>query len=364
MKKEDKARILDFILENVEGHPKDINRLAASAFGVSRATVSKYLQELVGKRLLVSRGEKKARKYQLRISIGKSFNVRLAEYPEEDVVWRQRILPLVKDVRENVRAICQSGFTEVYHNAREHSGSEAVEISLVRSPGRIWLRVADKGVGIWNRIRDGFALLDHRHALFELSKGRLTTAPEKHTGEGLFFTSRMFDEFSLWSGELNFIRRKTREGWTIEVEEKAPRPGTAVQMSISPNAKHTQGEILGRFAAATDRGFSRTRVPLQLLKYAGEELVSRSQAKRLLSRLEDFKEVSLDFRGVGTIGPAFADEIFRVYGKEHPEVRLNAVNANPETEMMIDRARPRAADGDHTLTPEAACTTLEPPRWK
>ena len=347
MKKEQKSTILEFIIENVEAHPSDINHLAASTFGVSRTTISKYLKELVRSRLLVAEGQKKARKYRLRMLTGKGFNLRLSEHPEEDVVWRQRILPLVKDVRENVRTICQYGFTEIYNNARDHSESETVEISITRGPSRIWLRIADKGVGIWNKIQKSFHLLDPRHALLELSKGKLTTDREKHTGEGIFFASRMFDEFSIASGDLSFIRRKTEKGWLIEVQEKAQRSGTDVHMTISPNAKHTVREILDRFASGTeDYGFTRTHVPLELLKYQGEELISRSQARRLVARLEGFKEVLLDFSGIGTIGHAFADEIFRVYQKKHPGITITPINTNPEIEKVIERAKRHPANPD------------------
>ena len=39
--------------------------------------------------------------------------------------------------------------------------------------------------------------MDKRQALFELSKGKFTTDPSRHSGEGVFFTSRMFDDFEI-----------------------------------------------------------------------------------------------------------------------------------------------------------------------
>ena len=38
--------------------------------------------------------------------------------------------------------------------------------------------------------------------------GKLTTDPHRHTGEGIFFTSRAFDCFEIRSGELRFSRRR------------------------------------------------------------------------------------------------------------------------------------------------------------
>ena len=80
------------------------------------------------------------------------------------------------------------------------------------------------------------------------------------------------------------------------------------------------------------------RLAVRLLRIGKESLVSRSQAKRLLARLDRFEEVVLDFDGINSIGQAFADEIFRVFQNEHPEVRLIPVNESPEVARMIRRA--------------------------
>jgi hypothetical protein len=69
------------------------------------------------------------------------------------------------------------------------------------------------------------------------------------------------------------------------------------------------------------------------------DLISRSQAKRLLTRFDRFKEIVLDFQNVDSIGQAFADEIFRVFKNEHPNINLHPVNANEEVMRMIVRAQ-------------------------
>jgi hypothetical protein len=84
--------------------------------------------------------------------------------------------------------------------------------------------------------------------------------------------------------------------------------------------------------------FSRTSVPVTLAQYGEENLVSRSQAKRLLARFDKFKEVVLSFKGVERIGQAFADEIFRVFKKAHPDLSILYIEANHEVEKMIKRA--------------------------
>ena len=70
----------------------------------------------------------------------------------------------------------------------------------------------------------------------------------------------------------------------------------------------------------------------------GISLISRSEAKRILARLESFQEVFFDFSGVESIGQAFADEIFRVYAIEHPSMKLTPIHVNEQVNQMIRRA--------------------------
>jgi hypothetical protein len=79
-------------------------------------------------------------------------------------------------------------------------------------------------------------------------------------------------------------------------------------------------------------------VPLNLAKYEGEQLVSRSQAKRLLMRVEHFDEALLDFKNVEMIGQAFADEVFRIFRREHPKTQIVPINLTPDVERMIAHA--------------------------
>jgi len=82
--------------------------------------------------------------------------------------------------------------------------------------------------------------------------------------------------------------------------------------------------------------------------HEGETLFARSQAKRLLAGVDSFREVLLDFKDVKNIGPAFSDEIFRVFANAHPGVKLSWINANPSVEKMIKRALANSADKSGT----------------
>ena len=98
-------------------------------------------------------------------------------------------------------------------------------------------------------------------------------------------------------------------------------------------------QLFDKFASPDgDYEFNETIVPVRKLKAGGEFLVSRSQAKRLMSGLEKFQTVRLDFSDVDSIGQAFADEVFRVWGKNHPGISVNVMKTNRAIDKMISRA--------------------------
>ncbi len=206
--------------------------------------------------------------------------------------------------------------------------------------------IADDGVGIFKKIQEALGLLDERHAILELSKGKLTTDPDKHTGEGIFFASRMVDSFDILSGGV-FLSHTfgKEEDWIMERERF--KNGTTVYLKLSNHTSRTLKKIYDQYAPESgDYGFNKTVVPVKLAQYGNDKLVSRSQAKRLLARVELFKVVMLDFTNVPTIGQAFADEIFRVFANEHPGIELVPVRANSEVKRMIERAKSGGTAGN------------------
>jgi hypothetical protein len=97
-------------------------------------------------------------------------------------------------------------------------------------------------------------------------------------------------------------------------------------------------KLFDEFTSGDDIGFTKTIVPVSLLKYGNEQLVSRSQAKRLLVRFDRFREVLLDFEGIDAIGQAFADEVFRVFPSGHPDITVTPIGMNSAVERMYLRA--------------------------
>ncbi len=71
----------------------------------------------------------------------------------------------------------------------------------------------------------------------------------------------------------------------------------------------------------------------------GTDFIPRSQARRIVSGLEKFKKIILDFKDVDTVGQAFADEVFRVWKRSHSNINIEHQNANENIKFMIKRAK-------------------------
>lgn len=343
-------QIRDYILERLTATEfTEISRDTARHFGVSRQLIHKQLKRLESKGLIEGQGRTKARLHRLAVNVStESFHVKGLE---EDKLWKTFALPRLRDLPANVQSVLYYGFTEMLNNVIDHSESDDVTVSIERTPKLVELIVVDEGVGIFRKIQQAMGLPSTQEALFELTKGKFTTDPTKHTGEGIFYTSRVFDQFRLLSGDLYLSHDRQGDDWLLGSDDNS-KTGTTVFMRIEPNSQHTMEEVFEHYSAARDDyAFNKTNVVLRLLDTGDDaSFVSRSQAKRVLARLPRFKEVMLDFERVKSIGPAFADEIFRVFATQHPEVHLSPVRAVDDVSRMISRARAARVDSDTRQT--------------
>ena len=330
-------RLMPSITEDVVNHPRDLTRHIAERLGISRVAANKYIRKLEEAGWIARSGP------STRPVFGPGYKRQVSrlyalEGLEEDVAWS-------KDFRRffvltpNVLSIVSHGFTEMLNNAIDHSGGSAVFVWARQTESRMKLVISDDGIGIFARISNALNLPDMRQSLFELSKGKFTTDPSRHSGEGVFFTSRMFDLFEIGANGLEF-NHDQKIGLDLLREAKGVfSNGTAVFMEIDLSCIRTASEVYAQFTNAPhDFDFSRTVVPMRLAQFGDELLVSRSQAKRLIARFDRFKTVILDFDGVQEIGQAFADEIFRVYGSNHPDVEIIPEKMTEQVERMWLRA--------------------------
>jgi len=83
-----------------------------------------------------------------------------------------------------------------------------------------------------------------------------------------------------------------------------------------------------------DNGFDKTTIPLKNMFETAP--VSRSQAKRVCNRLNEFREVILDFEGLEWMGQGFAHQIFVVFQNAHPDIVLTPVNMSDGVNKMYN----------------------------
>lgn len=261
----------------------------------------------------------------------------LGEIKDEFRVWTQFAKPQLHLSASNVLAICEYGFTEILNNVIDHAQGQGVTMRIKQDELSTVFEIEDDGVGVFAKLRSHFDLDSDIHALMELVKGKLTVAPEAHSGEGLFFASKMFDRFEIESGELAVLFAQGH----CEVRSVALRRGTRICMEIANDSARTVEQVFNRYCDAEELTFCKTRFFLSLAVFEGN-LVSRSQAKRVAARFEQFGEVELDFTGVGNLGQAFADELLRVWPLNHPQTKLLLINANEAVLRMVSHVRGRS----------------------
>ncbi len=311
------------------------SRELAEATNTTRQAVNRHLKEMLRNGHLIAEGKARGTRYSRPAAQG--FQRRFATANlAEDVLWeeaRKSVPELASHEAKNAAAILAYAATEMINNAIDHSGSAEVEFRLLHAPDVVRFEVIDDGVGVFENVRRTFSLADGIAALLEISKGKLSTLPERHSGEGIFFTSKMADRFELEANGIRWLVDNIRGDQAIG---SAPgHPGTVVRFEVRLDKSVTPEETFARYTR--DLVFDVTRATVKLFEH-GVRFVSRSEAKRLVSGLEKFREVILDFQGVEAVGQGFVDEVFRVWASVHPEVRLVPQNMAAPVEFMLRRA--------------------------
>ena len=251
---------------------------------------------------------------------------------EEDRVWRELAPQLDLEQSPAARHVAQYVFTEILNNAIDHSEGTQARIQVWRSDVALVIEIRDDGVGVFRRLVEGKNLPSLYAAVQELTKGKQTTAPDRHTGEGIFFSSKAVDLFSLAANGVVWIVDNLRVDHAVGVS--LTTVGTVVRLEIDPNTDFDLTALFRHFTE--DTKFTRTR-PVVKLFALGVNFVSRSEAKRLLAGMEQFTEVEIDFTGVDRVGQGFVDELFRVWPQTNPETKLTPTNMNEAVEFMVSR---------------------------
>ena len=200
--------------------------------------------------------------------------------------------------------------------------------------------ISDSGIGVFRNIQQKRKLKSELEAIQDLLKGKTTTMPKSHSGEGIFFTSKVGDAFVLDS--FGFELTIENEIPDIFVREiKKQKRGTRISFALSTNSKLHLNDVFKKYTnlgGKNNFGFDKTEIRVKLYTISGIH-ISRSQARRVLAGLDKFKVILFDFDKVPMVGQAFADEIFRVFHNKNPGIKLETANMNEGVEFMVKRAR-------------------------
>jgi anti-sigma regulatory factor (Ser/Thr protein kinase) len=316
------------------------NRDVVRALSVSPATAHRLLQALVTGGILERLGKGRAARYRLRTLRRRFRRAGLDEHRAWDQVAADiaRIRPLDSDA---ARSLAYAA-SEILNNAADHSAGKSVDVRVTFDRGGATVAtVQDDGVGVFRRVREDFGYATPEEAIVQLEKGKLTSDPARHSGEGLFFSSKAVTRFRLESqGKAWIVDNEVRDSG---IGPSDVRRGTRVRLEVAPGHVPRLEDVFAAYTDPESLRFTRTRATIKLAGL-GKTLVSRSEAKRLLARLTDFQHVTLDFSGVEVAGQGFCDEVFRVFARAHPKVTLEPVGMNDAVAFMVGRARASAAD--------------------
>lgn len=320
----------------------------AVVLGSSRQYASKALNILVNSGELIKIGSTRGAQYTLpefidEVGIHRT-KLRLENKDLKEHEIMERFLngfPAFKNAPENIQSILRYAFSEMLNNAIEHSRSLNIEVEL-EDRKNIRFVINDFGIGVFRNVMKKRHLKSELEAMQDLLKGKTTTEPKAHSGEGIFFTSKAGDKFVLESFGYRMIVDNKIPDVFFE-SHKPVKKGTRVIFSVAIDSDRHLNDIFKKFQSTPgEYAFDRTEIRVRLFTM-GTVYVSRSQARRILVGLDKFKSIILDFEGVPTVGQAFADEIFRVFKSHHPKIVITPVHMNEAVRFMIERVdRPLA----------------------
>jgi anti-sigma regulatory factor (Ser/Thr protein kinase) len=330
-----RERIAEYITKHGSATSADL----AEHLGLSRQAINVHIRALVDDGKVLKAGSTRSARYYPQSSAAApgvfSGKFDLEALDESDVYTRvATVLNLKRLLRSNVETVVHYAFTEILNNAIDHSRATRCNVHVKLETGRFGFEVREPGIGIFHCIAQSLRLEDEQAAMIELIKGKTTTMPEAHSGEGIFFTSKAADRFVLRSHRIEIEWNRAHDD--VFVSSPHFRKGTTVTFEIRRDSRTKLDDVFSQYAPDEyNYEFQKTRVLVKLLR---GEYVSRSEAKRLLLNLDKFREIEIDFKDVERLGQGFADEVFRVFKRRYPGIKVRPVNANLNVAAFIRHA--------------------------
>ena len=325
---EKKQAIIRYLLEKIDSGSESVSNAVAKELNISPNTVNTYIKELLEQNIIekLKRGSyalvKTRHEYFLQRSKG--------HLTSDTYAFVACLKPHITSFATNVQDIWAYTFTEMINNVMDHSEAENLLVRVEQDYLNTHVTILDDGIGIFEKIKNHFLFPSVDEAICELFKGKLTTDSANHSGEGIFFSSKLMDSFFILSSKKIFTNNKYDINKVFDVPSD-DGVGTCVIMSLSNFSHKTSKEVFDLYSNE-DGNFTKTRIPLKNIFDSSP--VSRSQAKRVCHRLEGFKEVILDFDGIDWMGQGFAHQIFVIFRREHPDISVIPEHMNNAVEKM------------------------------
>lgn len=339
--------IQDLILQKIKENKQIKASEIVKATGFSRAYINRIMQSLRDAGKVILLGKNKGASYILankdslekaKREITNFTEVFKNENLSEDLVLKRihEQTGIFMGLSDNVDNIFTYAFLEMVNNAIEHSRSSIIAITMEKTDKDLIFTVTDEGVGIFNNIQNKLHLPSKLAAIQQLLKGKQTTDPKTHSGQGIFFTSKMADSFLVKSSGKSLRFLNVGGINDVFLEDNNEKSGTAVHFTISLYSKKKVQKIFAEYTDKDSFDFSKTKISVSLYQI-NRNLLSRSEARRIMFSLDNFQEIQLDFKGVKNVGQSFADEIFRVWQSMHPKIKISYKNADENAVFMIKR---------------------------
>ena len=300
-----------YMLEKIRMDDEQYIMKTAENFQISVTSVKRYISECIADGIIEECRET-AIGYRL-VTEENEFAYLLKDSLLEDKIYYTDILPLLTHTSPEAQSIWGYSFMEMMNNAIEHSNADKIYCHVKRDQLYTEISILDDGIGIFKNIQNHFEKefglrVDCHDAILELHKGKFTTNPATHTGEGIFFVSKMLREFVILSDDVYFSagcteRDKLVQSHLLSYFTRINHIGTMFVMKLENQATRKPKEVFDVYAPI-EEGFIKTYIPFKEVCPYGEP-IARSQARRVVYRLEEFRQVELDFTGIDFMGQGY-----------------------------------------------------------
>ena len=196
-----RSNIAGIISSELKKYGRITSDRISSLAGISRQAAHKRLSLMVARKELVRIGSTRGAYYEKysqkkenwaqRAANAISLRLKNSKLEEHLVLERlEKDYPRLQSLTESARHIFNYAFTEMLNNAIEHSRSKWINVKVYIERPMICFEVIDQGIGVYNNLMKKYKARTELEAIQELLKGKRTTAPKKHSGEGIFLRKR------------------------------------------------------------------------------------------------------------------------------------------------------------------------------